>query len=255
MSSMGEPVTRIERQLRTLGPELAFPATPPLVASVTSRLLAERAATPSRRPFPGVALWTRRRALAVAVLGLLLLGGVAVAGRLAIGAIGVRIVQHPSAGGPTATERDLGQAVPLEDVAAMVGFEPAFPPALGEPDDVRVARTWSGARLAILAWRSAERDLAIPGTRWSTLLMQLPGDDELAVKQVLGGGSVEPATVAGADALWIGGPHELILMTPEGDVRLRIEANTLIWQRGGITYRLETLLDKPDARALAETVG
>ena len=246
--------TALEGRLRAIAADLAFPPTPPLAASVTSRLLSERAATRSRRPFPGVATWTRRRTVVVTVLGLLLVGGVAVAGRLAIGAVGVRIVERIPAPGPTTTEASFGRSVALDDVPALIGFGPAYPPSLGKPDDVRIAQTWSGARIVVLGWRADDPGDAIPGVPWSTVMMELPGDNELAVKNVLGGGAVEPARVDGSRALWIEGPHELILRGPDGEHRLAVEANTLIWQRDGITYRLETLLGKPDARGLAETL-
>lgn len=250
---MAEPVMTIERTLRALADEVAFPETPPLAASVTSRLLSERASTPRRRPFPTIALWTRRRALVLAVLGVLLVGGAAVAGRLAIGAVGVRIVPTPAAT-PTATEASLGRAVTLDEAADLLGYEPAYPPSFGEPDDVRVARAWSGDGIVVLAWRATGGAEAIPGTPWSALLMQLPGEDELAVKSVLAGDALEPATVDGSDALWIGGAHDLILMTPHGEQRLRVAANTLVWQAAGITYRLETLLSKPAARTVAASI-
>lgn len=252
---MAEPATQVtERRLRALATEVAYPQTPSLAASVTSRLLNERAARASRRPFPGIALWTRRRVLVFAVFGLLLVSGVAVAGRLAIGAVGVRIVPAPPRSTPTTTEASLGRPVTLEEAADAIGFEPAYPPSLGEPDDVRIAETWSAARVVVLAWRTPAGDDGVPGTPWSTLLMQLPGDDELAFKEVLGGGAVQAAKVDGAEALWIAGAHDLVLLTPEGEQRLSVAANTLVWQGDGVTYRLETRLSKPGARVLAESI-
>jgi len=253
---MAEPAAGIvERELRALGGELAFPETPPLAASVTSRLLSERVASRTPRPFPGVALWTRRRTLALAVAGLLLVGGAAVAGRLAIGAVGVRIVQRSPSVEPSTNEAAFGRPVSLAEATDLLGFVPAYPARLGVPDDVRIAQAWSGTHVVVLAWRPAPgEDRPIPGLPWSTLLMQLPGEDELAIKEVLGGGAVEPAKVNRSEALWIAGAHDLILRTPEGERRFLVVSNTLVWQHDGITYRLETGLSKPDARALAETM-
>lgn len=253
---MAEPVPQaIERTLRALSDRLAFPETPPLAASVTSRLLVERAVSPARRPFAGIALWTRRRTLVLAVVGLMLIAGAAVAGRLAIGAVGIRVLPAPPTATPTLTEASLGRPVSLDEAAGLLGFEPAYPPSLGTPDDVRVADVWSGERVVVLAWRPPSDEAGIPGTPWRALLMQLPGEDELAFKEVLSGGAVEHARVSGAPALWIAGTHELVLLTPDGEQRLSVAANTLVWQRDGVTYRLETRLSKPDARALAETVS
>jgi hypothetical protein len=252
---MGDPaVTALERRLRGIGDELAFPPTPRLASSVPARLLTERAAMRTRRPFPGIALWTRRRTLVAAVIGLLLIGGAAVAGRLAIGAVGVRIVSGTPTTGPTSTEASLGRAVPLERAAELAGFDPRYPPSLGEPDDVRVALTWGAARVVVLGWRADRSGEAIPGLPWSSVLMELPGEDELALKQVLTGDALVPTSVDGEEALWLAEPHELLLRTPDGgEQRLSVRGHTLVWQHDGITYRLETLLGKGDARALAET--
>ncbi len=253
---MAEPAEAvIERRLRALTSELAYPETPPLAASVTSRLLSERAASRSRRLFPGAALWTRRRTVALAVAGLLFLGGAAVAGRLAIGAVGIRIVPKASTPPATGTEASLGRASSLAEAADVLGFEPAFPPSLGPPDDVRIARTLAGPRVVVLAWRAGPSDDAIQGTPWTTLLMEVPGHREVAFKEVYANVGIEPTFVGGSEALWIEGPHELVLITPNGERHLSVAAHTLVWEHGDVTYRLETLLPQQAARTLAETIG
>ena len=57
---------------------------------------------------------------------------------------------------------------------------------------------------------------------------------------------------------WISGaPHELIFVDEAGqpvfDTR-RIVGNTLLWARDGVTYRLESGLDRAAAIALAGTL-
>jgi hypothetical protein len=66
---------------------------------------------------------------------------------------------------------------------------------------------------------------------------------------------IEFVTVGGAEAAWISGPaHEFGYTRPDGEYAtetVRLAANTLLWVRGGITYRLESALTRDAAIALA----
>ncbi len=67
-------------------------------------------------------------------------------------------------------------------------------------------------------------------------------------KVAVNGSSVRYTSVAGQPAIWISGaPHALVL--PIGGSRLA--GNTLLWQHGPLTLRLEADLDLTHARAIA----
>ena len=86
---MGDrPMTneQVAAAVLALGRELAYPPAPSMRSAVTARLENERAAG-ARPAFPGRALWSRRRVLVLATIGLLAALALAAAARFAIGAI------------------------------------------------------------------------------------------------------------------------------------------------------------------------
>jgi hypothetical protein len=92
---------------------------------------------------------------------------------------------------------------------------------------------------------------ALPPSRdgVGALLTVLPGEDGLALVRKL----VDPRVrlrsvrVNGAPGLFIEGEH--VLLPPR-----RLAGNTLVWVRGGATYRLESELGRDAAVALARSV-
>jgi hypothetical protein len=257
---MSDRMTRadVERSLIALGSTLEYPPAPPIAPAVTARLLTERAA--ARRPaFPGLALWPRRRILLLAAAGLiLLLAGTAVAARLAIGAIEIRVIPTPPASTPTGVESgaSLGRRVTLEEAQAMVAFPVVLPATLGPPAEVHVAETVFSSRVVVLVWEADGSHPRIEGTPWSTILMELPGSKEpLASKEIMAETTLQAVQVGSHDAFWISGPHQLSLLTPEGEQRFTVTGNVLLWEQDGTTIRLETALPKAEAVALAESIG
>jgi hypothetical protein len=90
------------------------------------------------------------------------------------------------------------------------------------------------------------------------LLTEIPGSTrrELAEKHLGPGTTLETVTVGDVPGYWIaGGPHELLYLDPDGEPRpdtTRLAANTLLWAEDGVTFRLESPLDRAAAVALAE---
>jgi hypothetical protein len=251
------PNADLERALIALGSTLEYPPAPPMAPAVTARLLAERAAA-RRPPFPGLALWPRRRVLLLALAGVLLLAGTAVAARLAIGAIEIRVVSTPSVPTPSTVESGaaLGERVTLEGARARVGFSVVLPSGLGAPTEVHLAESLFGSRVVVLVWDADESHPPIRGTPWGTILMELPGGKgSLAFKEIAADTTLQAVQVGNADAFWISGPHELYLLTPDGERRFTVTGNVLLWEHDGTTLRLETALPKAEAVALAETIG
>jgi hypothetical protein len=185
----------------------------------------------------------RRRLLAGAVAALLALG-VALAvspARSAIlrffhlGGVTIQRVQTlpPAQGG--ALRDALGLPIAHADAERL----------LGRPFAVRDARVYrDGAVVSALI----QRDPPV-------LLSELrTGRDPFLLKKFASGSTqVEPVSLgAGVPAIWIyGGRH--VFMAPA--LPPRYAGNTLLWQRGGITYRLEgRALTLAHARALARAL-
>jgi hypothetical protein len=83
---------------------------------------------------------------------------------------------------------------------------------------------------------------------------------ETALKKVTGsqpGTTYEPVTVEGAQGFWISGePHVIAYLEPDGDIRsetVRLAGNVLLWETGGVTYRIESTLSRAKAIAIAES--
>ena len=202
---------QVAAALTALGPELAFPPTPSLRGAVLARLETERA-TGIRPVLPRRALWSRRRVLVLATVGLLAALALAAAARFAIGAIEIRVQPGvtPSASLPPVTPGALGDPVPAEEAVALAGFEPSVPS--GPADEVYVVDSPFGDPGLLYAWRpSAATYPALPGTEWGLVLIAFQGDDETVVKSVQAFEDVHAASVDGATAVWIPVPHELMI--------------------------------------------
>jgi hypothetical protein len=244
----------LEAALRSVAPRAAFPPTPPIASSVAARLRAD-AVRAHRPPFPGTALWSRRRLVLAAALGLLLLGGTAVAARLSIGAVEVRVVPSLAPSAVAEAPTAFGTEVTLQQAVDETGMKPGWPPRLGPPGDVYVLRPGGpgAAPVLVLAWRDVAGYRVIPSTPWSVVLFELRGELDIATKTVLAG-SISRAHVDGDSAFWLTGEHDLGLQGAFGGRVVRVSGNVLVWARpGGLTYRLETMLPRAEAILLAQT--
>jgi hypothetical protein len=147
---------------------------------------------------------------------------------------------------PDATARSLeaglGPERRLDEAARVAGFAPALPPGA----DVRRAY----ARPHVIA-------IPLGGGR---LLTELSGGANFVLSKKFASGAtrIEPVQVNGHDGIWLeGGPHVLVYLD-ENDVpvakTLRLAGNTLVWQVGTRTFRLEGPLTLRQAVALAESI-
>jgi hypothetical protein len=74
-----------------------------------------------------------------------------------------------------------------------------------------------------------------------------------------GGTIITETTVSGHRALWLSGaPHVLVYLDANGQPQFATErtvnANTLAWEIGNVTYRLETNANEPEAVRFAESL-
>jgi hypothetical protein len=248
----------LEQDLRRLGADLAFPATPDIAAAVTAGL---PAAPARRRP-----LWRPRRlvlVLAAALLAAAVALAVSPSARSAIedflglrGATVHRVRQLPQTGrgAPLA----LGRRVTLADAQRLSGFHLLQPPSLGAPAEVWRSQAVPGGIVTLLYAPGP----SLPASKVSgvgALLSEFRGDlaPGLIDKAVgMGGATAAHARVGGEPGIWVEGPHDLMWNTSNGIVAqpTRLAGSTLLWQHGRLLLRLESGLSRARAIALAESL-
>lgn len=252
--------------LAELGARVVYPETPDLAPAVGARI----GAAPARRRVLWSPTW-RRVAFAAAVVVVLVAGTLfaspaarrAVADFLGIG--GVTIVVDDDRGPapePTApADLNLGEVTSLAAARARADFSVGVPtlPSLGPPDAVYFSDDVDGGRVSF-TYEADENLQAADETGLGALLMQFRADigQDIIKKVSIEGGRVRPVEVAGAPGFWItGAPHEVYFVAPDGQVRadtVRLAANVLLWERNGVSFRLESDLTLKRALRVAHSV-
>lgn len=179
-----------------------------LAAGVASQIR-ERERHPSLGR-PRLSLPSRRRTVVLVIVALVLLAGAAVAAKLVIDLGALTLESVP--GLPTdfpgvpAGSADFGKPVTLDEAAAIAGFSPLVPQALGAPDRawvdqaVTTFETSDQTIRVVMAWLPDERLPRIPGTPWGAVVMEFDGDINVAAKVVYQeSGSIRHAIVGGSD--------------------------------------------------------
>jgi hypothetical protein len=240
-------MTVLERALVVLARDLDVPETPDLVPGVLAAI------EPRRAPRPA---WpARRRALVVALAVLL----AALAATLAIpdarsalfrvlhiGGARIEIVDDlPRVPVPIDLELFLGSRVSLEEARRTAGFE--LRELDDEPDRVYVdvnGTVW------FLYGSPEEVRLLVAQTPLQSV------DQELLLKKLSGPGThVEPVSVDGSPGVYLGGEaHFLVLLDEFGnpvEESARLARDVLLWESGGVAYRLEGEFGRDRALELA----
>jgi len=228
-------VTTLERELVAVGAD-AFPETPNVSRAVTVRL--DHEPTPMRR--------ARRRSVLVLVAAALVVAvtsasfGVPQARSRILHWFGIGGVRVVFVDALPAIEIDrtpsIGIPVSLAEARERVGFDILVPgDDVGPPDAVYVGH-FTVDEVTLLY--GAPRQVRL-------LLTEVGGKLNLAFAQkfVQANTRVERLTIGARPALWIeGSPHEFVFLTPTGEIAsapLRLDKNTLLWQRRGLLLRLE----------------
>ena len=241
----------LERALRDLGRELSFPPTPELAAAVGDRLRVE--------PFVR-RRWPRRRRRLVLALAVAL---VALSAALAVPAARTAILEFFGIGGVSVERVERlpaydrwqrlvrGELVEFDEAQAAVDFRILAPPTKGgcrRCGKVFLDRSVAGG-LVTFVW---------PGETPRLLLMEFRGEAvPFARKQIGPGTRVEQPLVDDHPALWIEGAEHVVLFADRrGRIheRPRLARNVLIWERGGVTLRLEGDIPKRQALDLAHAL-
>jgi hypothetical protein len=174
---------------------------------------------------------------------------------------GVRISSDAPTGGPY-TGLQLGRPVTLADAQEAVDFPVKLPSAAGygQPDAVFFSPSPPVDMVSLVYRPSAERPPS-PVAPVGVLISEFRArpDFVFAKKLTAAGTDVRFLTLDGVQAVWIGGPaHEFSYVRPDGTEdaeRIRLAANTLLWARDGITYRLESALGLDESVAIARSMS
>ena len=240
---------RLGTALLDLADEVAFPATPDLRGAVLARLGEPAPRARTRLAWP--------RSLVLATIALLLIAAAAAAAVLVLPGLRLTLVPTlPPASVPAdglATRLVLGERVQLGAVNARA------PSVLGEPDEVYVT---NDGEVVSLVYESGGELPELAGTGIGLLVQRISGSLERDRIEKLAqelGVAVTAVQVDGADGFWIDGrPHLIRYLGPSGDERsemTRLAGDTLVWQRGGFLYRIESGLGLAETRRIAESIA
>ncbi len=234
-------MTELEQRLTALGAALEIPPAPDLVPAVL-------AALPARRRRRGPA----RRTLAVAVAVTLLVAGGAMAApptrhfilRI-LGLRGVQIERVPRLPPPppgAGLRLGLGHRVSPAGARRAVSFTPLIPP--GSPATY-LNRDVPGGRVSFLVGR--------------ILITEFRGTQTPFIRKVIGPHTrlIHVRVDGGAGVFLSRAPHQVLFQTRNGLVqgdRVRLAGNVLLFDRRGLTVRLEGAHGLGEALALARSL-
>jgi hypothetical protein len=175
-----------------------------------------------------------------------------------LGVAGIQIFRVAETPTPGPTTRPIfpGSRVTLAEAKSRAGFPLRVPSDLGEPDDVYLESSASGAQVTLVyTSRSGIPQSPVAGV--SAIVVEFAGalDQNVMGKAVGPGTTLERVTVNGGPGFWLAGePHQFFYRDPSGNLQtgtLRLAANTLLWEEGPITYRLEAQIAKEQALRVA----
>ena len=235
----------LELALRQLGAAIEFPEPPDLATRVRDRL--------GEAPDRG---WAPRRLVAVALAVLV----VAVAAVMAVPSARTAVLEWLGIKGVTVThvdelpevgvlrDDDLGTRVSLAEARERAPWivEPRSK-EVGPPDAVYFSTDVPGDQVTFV-WGT---------TRNARLLLTQSPGQAFAEKMVGPDTSAEQVDVDGKFGVWFSGaPHAFVFRDERGQIREelpRLARNTLLWQDGQLTVRIEGDLSKEEALEIARS--
>ena len=253
---------RLEQTLAEIGTRLDGPARD-LWPAVRTRIAERQAPWWSRLGFNGRTLAPVAATLAVIlVAAFLLTPDLAARAAEVLGLPGAQIFRVSTTPTPMPTTGAYvsfpGQrAASVAEASRLAGFAVREPSALGAPDEIYVEL--APVRVS-LVYRS--RDglpvTALPGI--GALIVEFKGslDAPILGKAIGPGTTLEAVPLSGGNAAyWLAGqPHQFFYRDSAGNIQpdtLRLAGNTLLWDSGGITYRLEAQVTRDEAVRIASS--
>jgi hypothetical protein len=253
-------VIDLERALVDLAEHLDHPDGHHLADTVRQRI-ASPASVSRRRPDRARSLVAVAAVFVVMVMAALAISPArhAIADWLGIGAVEVRRSDRPPLGNgtsghsvpglpggtPSSHDRAVGQ---LAQARKIVDFAIVTPgdEAVGQLSDVEVDRRVPGGLVALGYARFTLVEVAADA-----------GEPKPIAKLIYPATRVEPVTVNGSPGLWITGAHSIGYLDRSGRLErdtVRRSGSVLIWERAGVTYRIEGFDALRDAQNVAASI-
>lgn len=247
---------RLEAMLVDLGTEAVFPDTPPMVDAVLAGLMA--------RPASGRRGRILRIAAAAAIIVLAVILALpgprnAVADWLGLG--GVLVTTVPELPASVTTGEPFGEEVSVAEALDAVEFPILLPEGYGDPSSVFLDRGVRGGQVTATYEADGDSTLIgetpLDGGTAGMVITEMAGSVEEPVLQKLAGTDtvIIAVDVNGSPGFWFeGAEHVVGVVDSSGRViedRARLVGNTLLFERGGVTIRIESGLQLPDAIAIA----
>jgi hypothetical protein len=247
-------MSELELALVHLGRQLDVPPTPEL----PSRVRAQLAEGPARR------LWaSRSRDLAIALAAALI---VAVGALLAVPGTRAAIleffhlrgvtIQHVDELPTVPLQRDfnklfLGEKVSLDEAKRRADFDVVVLEALGDPDAIYFQEDTPPGGMVSFVYGTPEHPRALFTEFRATVR-------EVIFKKVAAGTDIAPVRIDGREGFFLSGqPHEFGYFDRNGQFHeeiVRLAGNTLLWERGPLTLRLEADINREEALEIARAV-
>lgn len=240
---------RLEAALRTLGTQLDVPEPPDLTAAVLDRLDEEPVSSPHR--------WRPAHRIAAAVAAALLVLATAMAvsptvraavfDLLRIGGVEIHENQPPPVTPPVSVDPPLPgeRDVTLAQARTEAHFPLKLPAALGPPVTVRLIED---ARVVSMAFESPHGEVRVD---------QFDGGLAPMFAKFAYAADVRDVTVRGTHGIWVDRPHPVLYTDEDGqfhDETARLSGSSLIWEKDGITYRVEGDLTQAQALEIGESL-
>ena len=246
---------RLVAELRGLGALLDVP-TQDLAPAVAARIAQAPPRTRVPRLRPAVVL----AALAVA---LVLVTAVTPRGRAAfadlLGVLGIELGVDDGTVTPTVGDPlPLADEVSLARARAAVGFDLGVPAALGDPARVYLDRDLPGG-VVTMVWPPSGPLPELGSSDVGALLSQFQGSvpADFLRKLVRVDTVVEQVEVGTGTGVWIAGEPHVLVRDADGEpreLRARLADHVLLWDRDGVTLRLESALGRDEAIRIAESL-
>jgi hypothetical protein len=264
----------IERELRDLARALDTPA-PDYSERVLQALAAQgHEPAPATRRARGRILSPRARRILIAAAVILIAAAITIAvpgSRRALaswfGFAGIEIrhapvrTSPPPAGLPVPLHA--GTKVTLAAARAAMAGQLRLPSGLPAPAEVYLRRD-QAAVVVTLAYRTAPHLHPTADTGYALILTEIAHAGHPLFEKIIGiNASAAVVTVDRNPGVFITGPQEIITVDPSRpsqgqpaihEIAARASANTIIWSRNSITYRLEADFSRQAAVALASTI-
>jgi hypothetical protein len=232
-------MAELENALRALGRDVEFPPTPDVASAIRGRL---------ERPSP---FWRRPVAIALAVVVVAAIAAAfavpqsrsAILDWLGLRNLSVvRVEKLPVV--PAQGRLDLGRRVSLDEAKRRA---PWLRVPDTKPDSVWVSESLPGGKVS-LVW----------GTPSNLRLLLTEFTGRSYIEKVIDGDTQVERVNIGDAGVWFQGPHVVMFRDRDGRFReshARLARNTLVWQVGGVTLRLEGGLSKDEALRIGRTAS